>query len=400
MSRRDSFDRILQSLHAAAFADARWPAASGLIDESIGAHGNFLVVADGATQNDVLFAQLCSRGERYRELEREYYGVYYPIDERLPRIRTLPDSRLAPVPSLSTEAERKTSVVCNELLPRMRTRNGLVVRLDGPDASRIIWSIGDPVDGDGWTSERVETIERLLPHLRQFVRVRQALAGARALGASLVDLLDNVRAGVIQLDLRARPIAANDRARAMLRRSDGLRDEDGHLRASLPRDDAALQRLLARALPWPAGSGEGGSMLVSRSETRSRLVLHVSPVHDPGMESRKSRIATLVLAVDPADRTGLDPERVGTALGLTRAESRVAVSLAEGKTIDDIALETGRSRTTVKWHIRHIYAELDVSRQIELAQLVTSLADIPRLRAEPVQGGAAAQVPRARMNPP
>ena len=400
MSRRDSFDRILESLHAAAFRDARWPAASALIDESIGAHGNFLVIADGATQNDVLFAQLCSRGERHRALERKYYGVYYPIDERLPRIRTLPDSRLAPVPSLSTEAEKKTSVVCNELLPRMRTRDGLVVRLDGPDASSIIWSIGDPVDRDGWTSERVQTIERLLPHLRQFVRVRQALAGAGALGASLVELLDNVRAGVIQLDRRARPIVANDRARAMMCRSDGLRYEDGHLRASLPRDDAALQRLLARALPGPAGSGEGGSMLVGRAGTRSRLVLHVSPVHDPGMESRKSRIATLVLAVDPADRTGIDPERVGTALGLTRAESRIAVSLAEGKTIDDIALETGRSRTTVKWHIRHIYAELDVSRQIELAQLVTSLADIPRLRAESVHGGAAAQVPRAGMNPP
>ena len=380
MNRQESFDRILQSLHAAAFGDARWPAASGLIDELIGANGTFLVIADGATRNDVLFAQLCSRGERHRDLEREYYGIYYPIDERLPRIRTLPDGRLTPVPSLSTEAERKTSVVYNELLPRMHTRDGLVVCLDGPDASRIVWSIGDPVDRDGWTSERVGTIGRLLPHLRQFVRVRQALAGAGALGASLVELLDNVRAGVIQLDRRARPIAANDRARAMLRRRDGLWDRDGQLRASLPKDDAALQRLLARALPLPAGSGEGGSMLLGRPETRSRLVLHVSPVHDPGMESRKSRIATLVLAVDPADRTGIDPARVGKALGLTRAESRVAVSLAEGKTIDDIARETGRSRTTVKWHIRHIYAELGVSRQIELAHLVTSLADVPRLR--------------------
>ena len=363
MNRQESFDRILQSLHAAAFGDARWPAASGLIDESIGANGTFLVIADGATQNDVLFAQLCSRGERHRDLEREYYGVYYPIDERLPRIRTLPDGRLTPVPSLSTEAERKTSVVYNELLPRMHTRDGLVVCLDGPDASRIVWSIGDPVDRDGWTSERVETIGRLLPHLRQFVRVRQALAGARALGASLVELLDNVRAGVIQLDRRARLIAANDRARALLRSRDGLWDRDGQLRASLPKDDAALQRLLARALPSPAGSAEGGSMLVSRPETRSRLVLHVSPVHDPGMESRKSRIATLVLAIDPADRTGIDPARVGKALGLTRAESRVAVSLAEGKTIDrHRARESGRSRTTVKWHIRHIYAELGVSR--------------------------------------
>ena len=380
MSRRDSFDRIVQSLHAAAFADARWPAASGLIDEAIGARGSFLMYADGATEDHIFFAQLCLRGERHREMERRYYRVYYPIDERLPRIRNLPDGRLTPVPSLSTEAEKKTSAVYNELLPRMHGQDGLLVRLDGPAASRIVWSIGDPVDRDGWTPERVETIGRLLPHLRQFVRVRHALLRTGSLGASLAELLDSVRAGVIQLDRRARPVAANDRARALLRRGDGLRYEDGLLRASLPGEDAALQGLIARALPFAGGPGEGGSMLLTRPQTRSRLVVHVSPVHDAGIESGRGGVGALVLAVDPADRAGIDPARVGKALGLTPAESRVAVSLAEGRTIDDIAAGTGRSRTTVKWHIRHIYAELGVSRPIELAQLIASLSDVPGAR--------------------
>ena len=382
MNRQDFFERILESLHAGAFGHARWPATSGLIEELIGTKGSTLVFGDGAAQDDVdvFFAQICYRGQRHREMEREYFGVYHPVDERLPRIRSLPDSRLAPVPSLFTEGELKTSAVYNELLPRAVTQDGLVVRLDGPDGSRIVWEIGDPVDRDGWTSQRAETIERLLPHLRQFVRVRQALVGAKALGASLVALLDNVRAGVIQLDRRARVTAANDRARAMLRRSDGLRDEDGHLRASLPEEDAALQKLLARALPFLGGPVVGGSMVVSRPETLSRLVLHVSPVHDAGADPGQSRIGAVVLAVDPADRTGIDAERVGEVLGLTRAESHIAVLLAQGKTIDDIAVETGRSRTTIKWHIRQIYAKHGLSRQMELAQLVTSLAEVPGVR--------------------
>ena len=70
ISRRDAFDRILQSLHAAAFGDARWPAASGLIDEAIGAHGSFLAVAEGPTQNNLFLARMCSRGQRLWELER------------------------------------------------------------------------------------------------------------------------------------------------------------------------------------------------------------------------------------------------------------------------------------------------------------------------------------------
>ena len=67
-------------------------------------------------------------------------------------------------------------------------------------------------------------------------------------------------------------------------------------------------------------------------------------------------------------------------LGLTPAESRIAVLLAQGRSIDEVAAATGRRRTTVKWHIRHIYAKHGLSRQAELMRLVDSLADVPEVR--------------------
>ena len=210
---------------------------------------------------------------------------------------------------------------------------------------------------------------------------RQALVDARALGSSMAELLDNVRMGVVQLDRRGRVVAANDSARALLREGDGLFDRGGILRAALPGEDAALQRLVAQALPFPGGAGAGGSMLVSRAATLSRLVLHVSPVRDVGGEPGQARIGALVLALDPARRWDIDPELVAELLGLTRAESQIAVLLAQGKSIDEVAVETGRSRTTVKWHIRHIYAKNDLSRQAELMRLLGSLADgVSRVR--------------------
>ena len=168
-------------------------------------------------------------------------------------------------------------MIYNKLLPRIDMRDGLTVRLDGPRGSHIIWGTADPVQGDGWSSAEFTNIERLLPHLRQYMRVRQALANAEALGSSLAGLLDNVGTAVI------------------------------------------------------------------------------------------------LLVVDPGDRTNIDLERVGAVLGLTPAQSQVAVSLAQGKTIRDIAMETGRSQTTIRWHIRHIFAKHGLSRQVELVQLVVSL---------------------------
>ena len=134
------------------------------------------------------------------------------------------------------------------------------------------------------------------------------------------------------------------------------------------------------ALPVLGGPGAGGSMLVSRVDSRARLVLHVSPVSEEEAGQPMSRISALVLVIDPDDRTNIDLERVGAVLGLTPAQSQVAVSLAQGKTIRDIAMETGRSQTTIRWHIRQIFSKQGLSRQVELVQLVTSLASIPGLR--------------------
>ena len=379
MSQQDAFDRILAALHDAAFDDARWPAASALIDDACRAKGNMLVFGDGRSRDDaeIYMARFCYRGQRHEEWERRYFADYYPGDERVPRLRQLPDSELVHVRSLYTEQEARSSATYNEALPQSDTQDGLNVRLDGPDGSRIVWVLADSIDAGEWSPAQIGLIERLLPHVRQFVRVRHALADADALGASLTALLDNTRSGVIQLDRRGRIVEANDRARSLLQRGDGLSDQVGYLYARMPADNAALQRLLAEALPPLGGQGVSGSMKVRRALDLPRLVLHVSPVGEGGVDMRARRVAALALIVDPGGRTQIDPELVAEALDLTPMESRVAVWLAEGKTVRDIALAMGRTEHTIRWHMKNIFNKHGISRQFELVQLVLALAGLP-----------------------
>ena len=102
------------------------------------------------------------------------------------------------------------------------------------------------------------------------------------------------------------------------------------------------------------------------------LAVRVNPVSDGGDGARRSRLGALVLVVDPVERAGVDPDRVGDLLGLTRAERDLAVLLAQGKAVREVAHATGRSETTVRWHVRQIYAKHGLSRQV---QLVSSVAD-------------------------
>ena len=313
MNGQPLFERILGSLHEAALDGGLWPEASGLIDEACGSKGNFLVAGDGAGHDDVeiYLACFCHRGERRRDFEQGYFETYHPIDERIPRIRRLPDSRIVPMGALYTDEEKRTSPAYNEGLVMGDAQNGLNVRLDGPGGSRIVWALADPVDGDGWSTARIETVRRLLPHLRRFVRVRQALVNARALESTISGLLENTGRGVIYLDPGGRIVQTNGLALDILRRGDALTDRDGRLRAAFREDDDALQALLGRVLPRFGGQGGSGSLSVRREALSPRLVLHASPVGGGDAVMRPSRTAALVLVIDPASRgrPGRRPDR-------------------------------------------------------------------------------------------
>ena len=83
-----------------------------------------------------------------------------------------------------------------------------------------------------------------------------------------------------------------------------------------------------------------------------------------------------MLIVEPGRQRRVDPELVARTLELTRPESRVAVWLAEGKTVRDMAQATGHTERAIYWHLRQIYQKQSISRQVDLVRLVLSLAEL------------------------
>ena len=306
MRDHDAFQGIVASLHEAVLDDARWPATSALIDEACGIQGNAVLIGEG-TKDGVRasFVGLYYRGERREDLEREYLQAYHPIDERVQRLRQLPGSRIVRIADLYTTRELRTSRTYNEALLRGCCQDGLNVRLDVREGCHITWAPADPVTSRGWGASEFALVEAsLLPHIRHFVRVRQALVGAGALCTSVIGLLDNAEVGVIQSDGRGRIVAVNDRARAVLRHGDGLSDRGGVLRANVPSDNVRFGRLVADAVPF-AGVAVGWSMLLRCGSGATPFVVHVKPTLAPQTKqiyrkrgfSRQADLVRLVLSV-------------------------------------------------------------------------------------------------------
>ena len=188
-------------------------------------------------------------------------------------------------------------------------------------------------------------------------------------------LLENPRIGVLHLDRRGRILAVNDRARRLLRQGDALSDKDEVLQARAPDDQGRLARLVADALPTSNAVAVSGSMLLGRSSGLPPLVVHVTPVGVPQLDDGARRVAALVLMVEPGRWPRIDPGLVATTLGLTPAESQVAVWLAEGKRVRDMATATGLTEGAIYWHLKQIYRKLPISRQVDLVRLVLSIAE-------------------------
>ena len=121
-------------------------------------------------------------------------------------------------------------------------------------------------------------------------------------------------------------------------------------------------------------------MTIRRSGNPEKLVLCINPLEGRPLDFGAPRIAALVVLTEPGSRRRIDAKLVAKVLGLTTAESQVAVMLSEGMTAGDIAMNTGRQTSTIYTLIKRAYRRLGISRQAELVRLILSLADASAFR--------------------
>ena len=379
MSKSGLYDDVVAALQKAVLDPSSWSRAFGLIDEAVGIQGSTTVLAAGENTNDVRIFQFWyyDRGIRQKELEDLYLRDYYGVDERIPRVRRMPENKVVHIKDLYTNSELKRSPAYNEAMAICNGQNSLHVRFAGPNDSRITWVPNDPTDREGWSTGKLDLMRRLFPHLHHAICAQHTLSGAGILTSTLTDLLDATGLGIIQLDGRGRILDLNDRSKDLLRRRETLYDRQGFLHARRRQNNIEFQNLLARAIPSRGLVGYGGTIMFHRWP-KPPLLVQVHPVQDKGEEPRTWPIAAVVVVSDLPGRPNLDTEMVAQTLNFTGMESRVSVMLAEGKTVPVIAEELARKESTIRHHIKRMFTKHNLSRQAELIDLVRATAGAPK----------------------
>ena len=81
----------------------------------------------------------------------------------------------------------------------------------------------------------------------------------------------------------------------------------------------------------------------------------------------QQRIADLEITLERLRLGEMDAKTL-SSLGLTPAETRLAIALFKGQSVEAYAKEAGISINTARWHVKQIFAKTGVKRQSELIQ--------------------------------
>lgn len=186
------------------------------------------------------------------------------------------------------------------------------------------------------------------------------------------EAFNRVALGMFLLDAERRLVFANQTGRALLDEQDGLLLSGGHLRGATPKETAQLKTLIDAALAAALGGdcqgqGEGGVALPRPSGARA-LVTLVCPLHRPD-DAGPEHPAVVVFVSDPERKPRIPTDLLARLYGLTPAETRLAVALADGQRLDEIAETFGVARTTIAFHLRSLFRKTDTNRQAELVAL-------------------------------
>lgn len=215
--------------------------------------------------------------------------------------------------------------------------------------------------------DEVEGIRRFIPHARRAALIARSMREWRATG--MAEGLAAAGLPTILLDHDGRAMFVAPSAAAMFSAEFGVRG--GVLWARDPDSASSLARLSAFA-EGRIGDGPLEGAVVRRADGRKPVSVHPLPVRGLGLDAFPGARLMLFL-VDLDRKGGAASADLIRLFGLSPAEADVAVRLASGDNLAEIATGRGVARETVRVQLKSILRKLDAGRQSDVVRIVERL---------------------------
>ena len=224
-------------------------------------------------------------------------------------------------------------------------------------------------EADNFNQGDKTLVESLIPHLTQAIALYSRIVQAQSQAQAYQDAFDHMDMGCIILDRKLQVQTINKAAEDLLAGDYGLKLRDNCLSVGGAEENRRFKSLVEAITTRQIE--EAGSVRAFRIHSQSSVAgLGLLCRALPPASTPDAGPSVAIFISDPQKPRVNRVELLEQLFGLTAAESRLALLLANGLSLDEAAEELGVTRNTAKSHLSASFSKTGVTRQPALVQLI------------------------------
>jgi DNA-binding CsgD family transcriptional regulator len=365
------FIAAVEAIYVAASDPSLWPAALQAIADVFGDVGTVMIYArdDGGfgAISSASLAPLLSdyaqnfAGQDLRAIRGRERGYFLNRD-------AITDSDFISPQEMETHPYYK-------MLERHGVRYCAAVPVQPERRVEVAISVQRAIDKAPYSENELALLRRLGGHAEKSLRLSTRLLDAELANVGFGEALARIGIGVFALDSLKRVVFANPAAQRLT--GDGLAIVNDRILVAAPAERAALEAAIDRMIRGAPEdlAHEPKPILIHRREAERPLAVYVLPIAAASAATAQflTQTRAIVLAIDPQANEPADPAIVRDVLGLTLGEARVASLVGSGLPPREAAQKLGITEETARTALKRVFGKVGISRQSELAALLTRL---------------------------
>lgn len=271
---------------------------------------------------------------------------------------------------IERRAFRQTEIYCDLFKPK---QDGIEVIMGAvlldeatPEQSPPIFlSLYRTSFAEAFTRQDEYLIRQLMPHFQSAFRIRRKMAEEQQIRLLREEALNQNKDAIILLDATGRILFANRKAELLLRRGNPT-VKQGRLCSPVAYENRALGLALRNAQ-----AGIGSTLKFDNAPLGTRIATF-SPLSEATGEQWHTPTRILVMITEPEQPVTGDLGAFAKLYGLTAAETRVLEQLLQQHGTQEIAAALHIGITTLRTHLRALFAKTQTKNQRELIKFCLS----------------------------
>ena len=222
-------------------------------------------------------------------------------------------------------------------------------------------------DKDRFCAQDARILSGLSDRFALASSVSHAVSDAKAAGLS--EAFDHMKLGALFFNRAGQVVRMNEVAERLM--GEELNVSRGEIRAGTADETNALRRQVRSAISGLETPLKFNSIPIKR-DGKQPLVIRIQKI-DGFLRDYFSDIKVMAIIDDLEDDTAEKSTLVQSVFGLTPTEAAVAILLAQGESLKNVADQRQISYETARTHMKALFMKMGARRQSEIVSLITKL---------------------------